>query len=132
MEFQLESTLNTVLQDYPEPRQIAKDCLYKAKHFVTDLCNFITQDYQKWQHQENSKADSWKMTTVCIRWIFEEIHSQRVIARDIPDIYDVDFTCTKFLWATWKAHETMSLYVKHQFYERAPLNCSCFGKTPWR
>jgi hypothetical protein len=50
IEFQLESSIDTILKDYPEPRQIAKDCLYKSKRFVTDLCNFISQDYQKWQH----------------------------------------------------------------------------------
>jgi hypothetical protein len=37
------------------------------------------------------------------------------------DINDADFTCAKFLWATWKAHETMSLYVKHQFYEHPSI-----------
>jgi hypothetical protein len=57
------------------------------------------------------------MTTVCVRQVFEEIHSQRVIARDILDVQDGDFSCANFLWATWKAHETMALYVRHQFYE---------------
>lgn len=76
VEFQLELTIDSMLRDYPEPRQIAKDCLYKAKRFVTDLCNFITQDYQKWQHRGHSKTESWRMTTVCVRRIFEEIKSQ--------------------------------------------------------
>jgi hypothetical protein len=121
VEFQLESSIETILKDYPEPRQIAKDCLYKAKCFVTDLCSFISQDYQKWQHRGHSKKDSWRMTTVCVRRIFEEIHSQRVVARDILDVNDGDFSCAKFLWATWKAHETMSNYVRHQFYEHPSI-----------
>jgi hypothetical protein len=61
------------------------------------------------------------MTTVCVRRVFEEIHSQRVIARDILDVQDGDFSCAKFLWATWKAHETMALYVRHQFYEHPSI-----------
>lgn len=61
------------------------------------------------------------MTTVCVRRIFEEIHSQRVVARDILDIQDGDFSCAKFLWATWKAHDTMSAYVRHQFYEHPSI-----------
>ena len=61
------------------------------------------------------------MTTVCVQRIFEEIHSQRVVARDILDIQDVEFSCAKFLWATWKAHETMSAYVRHQFYEHPSI-----------
>jgi hypothetical protein len=86
-----------------------------------DLCSFISQDYQKWQHRGHSKKDSWRMTTVCVRHVFEEIHSQRVIARDILDVQDGDFSCAKFLWATWKAHETMALYVQHQFYEHPSI-----------
>jgi len=121
VEFQLESTIDSILKNYPEPRQIAKECLYKSKRFVTDLCNFITQDFQKWQHRGHSKKDSWRMTTVCVRRIFEEIHSQRVVARDILDVQDGDFSCAKFLWATWKAHETMSAYVRHQFYEHPSI-----------
>jgi hypothetical protein len=121
VEIQLESTIDSVLKDYPEPRQIAKECLYKAKRFVMDLCSFITQDFQKWQHRGHSSKDSWRMTTVCMRRVFEEIHLQRVIARDILDVQDGDFSCAKFLWATWKAHETMASYVRHQFYEHPSI-----------
>jgi peptidoglycan hydrolase CwlO-like protein len=52
---------------------------------------------------------------------FEEIHSQQVVARDILDIQDGDFSFAKFLWATWKAHETMISYVRHQFYGHPSL-----------
>jgi hypothetical protein len=121
VETQLETTIDSVLKDYPEPRQIAKECLYKSKRFVMDLCAFITQDFQKWQHRGHSKKDSWRMTTICVRRVFEEIHSQRVITKDILDVQDGDFSCAKFLWATWKAHETMALYVKHQFYEHPSI-----------
>lgn len=121
VEIQLESTIDSVLKDYPEPRQIAKECLYKSKRFVMDLCSFITQDFQKWQHRGHSTKDSWRMTSVCVRRVFEEIHSQRVVARDILDVQDGDFSCAKFLWATWKAHETMALYVRHQFYEHPSI-----------
>jgi len=121
VEFQLESSIDSILKNYPEPQQIAKECLYKSKRFVMDLCSFITQDFQKWQHRGHSKKDSWRMTTVCVRRIFEKIHSQRVVAWDIFDIQDGEFTCAKFLWATWKAHDTMSAYVRHQFYEHLSI-----------
>jgi hypothetical protein len=121
VEFQLESTIESILKNYPEPRQIAKECLYKSKRFVMDSCAFISQDFQKWQHRGHSKKESWRMTTVCVQCIFEEIHSKRVVARDILDIQDVEFSCAKFLWATWKVHETMSAYVRHQFYEHPSI-----------
>jgi len=121
VEFQLESTIDSILKNYPEPRQISKECLYNSKRFVTDLCAFITQDFQKWQHRGHSKKESWRMTTVCVRCIFEEIHSQRVVARDILDVQDGIFSCAEFLWATWKAHEMMSAYVHHQFYEHPSI-----------
>lgn len=71
--FKIESSIDSILSDYPEPQQITKDYLYKAKHFVTDLCSFISQDFQKWQYLGHSKEDSWHMTTVCVRRISEEI-----------------------------------------------------------
>ncbi len=111
VEYQIKSSIDSILGDFPEPRQIARDCLYKAKRFVTELCTFITQDYQKWHHRGHSKKESWQMATVCIWRIFEEIHSQCVIARDVLDLSDLDFSCAKYLWATWKVHETMATYV---------------------
>jgi hypothetical protein len=121
VKFQLESAIDSIMGDYLEARQIAKLCLYKAKRFMSDLCTFITQDFQKWQHRGHSKKDSWQMTTVCVRPIFEEIHSQRVVARDVLDINDGDFSCAKYLWVTWKAHEIIASYVWHQFYEHPSI-----------
>jgi hypothetical protein len=42
---------------------------------------------------------------VCVCRIFEEIHSQKVIAIDDLDLTDEDFSFARYLWATWKAHE---------------------------
>lgn len=61
------------------------------------------------------------MTTVCVRRLFEEIHSERVVARDIFDHNDKAFSTAKYLWATWKAHAVMSKYLKHQFYEHPSI-----------
>lgn len=47
------------------------------------------------------------MTSVCVHRIFEEIHSERVVARDMYDQQDPTFTTAKFFWATWKAHHVM-------------------------
>jgi len=58
LEFQNETTIDSVLKEYQEARQIAKDCLFKAKHFITDLTNFISQDYQKWQQRGHTKKES--------------------------------------------------------------------------
>jgi hypothetical protein len=117
VEYQLESAIDSVLASYPEARQIAKECLFKAKRFIADLCNFISNDYQKWRVRGYGQKDSWRMTAVCVRRIFEEIHSERVVARDIYDYKDFVFSTAKFLWATWKAHVVMDRYIKHQFYE---------------
>jgi hypothetical protein len=121
VEYQLESARDTVLCAYPEARQIAKECLYKAKRFVSELCNFMTQDYQNWKLRGHGKRDAWRMTSVSVRRIFEEIHSERVVARDIYDSNDVEFSTAKFLWATWKAHSIMDHYIKHQFYEHPAI-----------
>ena len=62
------------------------------------------------------------MTSLCVRRVFEEIHSERVIARDIYDPNDLEFTTAKMLWATWKAHGVMEQYLRHHFYEHPSIS----------
>jgi hypothetical protein len=55
------------------------------------------------------------MTAVSIRRVFEEIHSERVVARDIYDYKDSTFSTAKFLWATWKAHMVMEWHLADNY-----------------
>ena len=61
------------------------------------------------------------MTSVSVRRVFEEMHSERVVARDGYDQSDQEFSTAKFLWATFKAHSVMAKYLKHQFYEHPAI-----------
>ena len=128
VEYQLESAIDSILKHYNKACLIARECLYKLKRFVMELCSFIPQDFQKWQHRGHAKKEAWKMTAVCVRCIFEEIHSERAVARDMYDQQDPTFTTAKFLWATWKAHHVMGSYLKHQFYEH-PFHCDSLGTS---
>lgn len=122
VETQLSSAIDSILEHYPDARAIASQCLFKAKRFVVDLCTFMSKDYFKWLARGHNKQDSWNMTSLCVRRIFEEIHSQRVIARDIYDPNDLEFTTAKMLWATWKAHGVMEQYLRHHFYEHPSIS----------
>jgi len=122
VELQLQETISTVLGDYPEAQHIARECLHQSKRFAMELCQFITLDFQKWKHRGHSKKDAWKMTAVCVRRIFEELYSERVVARDVYDQANPSFTTGKYLWATWKAHAVMARYLKHQFYEHPSIS----------
>jgi hypothetical protein len=122
VETQLSSAIDTVLDNYPEARTVASQCLFKAKRFVMDLCTFMSKDYFKWIARGHSKQDAWNMTSLCVRRIFEEIHSARVVARDIYDPNDLEFTTAKMLWATWKAHQVMEQYLRHHFYEHPSIS----------
>jgi hypothetical protein len=62
------------------------------------------------------------MTAVCVRRIFEELYSERVVARDVYDQGNPTFTTSKYLWATWKAHAVMGKYLRHQFYEHPSIS----------
>ena len=119
---QISESISTILRDYPEAQYIAQECLHQAKRFALEFAQFITLDYQKWKHRGHAKRDAWKMTAVCVRRIFEELYSERVIARDIYDQKDPDFTTAKYLWATWKAHGVMERYLRHQFYEHPSIS----------
>jgi hypothetical protein len=58
VEYQIESAIDSVLQDYDDARQIAKECLFKSKQFIMDLCNFMSQDYHKWMYRGHGKTDA--------------------------------------------------------------------------
>jgi hypothetical protein len=122
VELQIQETINTVLGDYLEAQHIARECLHHSKRFALELCQFITLDFQKWKHRGHSPKDAWKMTAVCVRRIFEELYSERVVARDVYDQGNPSFTTSKYLWATWKAHTVMSKYLRHQFYEHPSIS----------
>jgi hypothetical protein len=122
VEFQLQETITTVLGPYSEAKHIAQECLHQSKRFALELSQFITTDFQKWRHRGHAPKDAWKMTSVCVRKIFEELYSERVVARDVYDQKDPDFTTAKYLWATWKAHAVMEKYLRHQFYEHPAIS----------
>lgn len=82
----------------------------------------MSQDYFKWKTRGHNKQDAWNMTSLCIRRIFKEIHSERVIARDIYDPNNLEFTSAKMLWATWKVRAVMEHYLKHHFYEHPSIS----------
>jgi hypothetical protein len=122
VELQIQETIATVLGDYLEAQHIARECLHQSKRFALELCQFITLDFQKWKHRGHSPKDAWKMTAVCVRRIFEELYSERVVARDVYDQGNPSFTTSKYLWATWKAHAVMDKYLRHQFYEHPSIS----------
>lgn len=121
VEYQLETAIDSTFRDVMETRQIARDCLYGSKRFVTDLCVFITGDYNRWRLQGHSKKDSWRITSVCVRRIFEEMFSVRVVARDVRDAADPHYTAAKVLWAIFKSHEIMRAYIKGRFVDHPSI-----------
>jgi hypothetical protein len=82
----------------------------------------MSKDYFKWVARGHSKQEAWNMTSLCVRRVFEDIHSERVIARDIYDPNDLEFTTAKMLRATWKAHGVMEQYLRHHFYEHPSIS----------
>lgn len=61
VELQITESINTILNPYPEAQFLAKECLHQAKRFALELCQFITLDYQKWNHRGHAKKDAWKI-----------------------------------------------------------------------
>lgn len=122
VEYQLETAIDSTFRDHFETRQIARDCLYGAKRFVTDMCGFITGDYNRWRLQGHSKKESWKITSVCVHRMFEEMFSVRVVARDVLDTTDPHYTVAKVLWAIFKSQEIMRAYIKGRFIDHPSIS----------
>ncbi len=117
---QVESAINSILDMHIEARQIAMECLIESKRFISKLSHFILQDYSRWLHRGHSKKEAWKITSVCVRRVFKSLHSERIVAKDILDQSDADFSTAKYLWATWKAHGIMVGYLRTRFYGLLP------------
>jgi hypothetical protein len=81
VKLQIQESINTILGDFPEAQYIARECLHSSKWFALELCQFITLDFQKWRHGRHAKWDTLKMTSVCVRRIFEELYSERVACK---------------------------------------------------
>jgi hypothetical protein len=118
---QVESAINSILMAYPEAWQIAMECLIESKWFISELCHFISHTYSKWLHRGHSKKEAWKMTSVCVWHIFGALHSERIVARDILDQPDAEFSAAKYLWATWKANGVMADYLRSRFYKHQSI-----------
>jgi len=101
---QVESAINSILDLHIKARQLAMECLIESERFISELSHFILQDYAQWLHRGHSKKEAWKITSVCVQRVFESLHSERIVAKDILDQSDADFSTAKYLWATWKAH----------------------------
>ena len=97
------------------PAQIlAKELLTDSYTTMSDsLVQFISQTYDDTMHSGRFDSDqAWKMTCKFVKRIFIEISDARVIARDGIHTDDPWTTSARFLFATLKAHEVMSSFMK--------------------
>jgi hypothetical protein len=113
--YQLDSSIKKVFKDHHEARQLAIDCVTASKRFVIDLIAFMSQEYATWQQRGFAKKEAWQIVSQIVRRIFED-QSARILARNVQDFQDSDFTTATFIYATLKCHDVMEGYVKHQFH----------------
>jgi hypothetical protein len=114
--YQISSSIKKVLEDHPEARKLATDCVTASKRFVIDLIAFMSQEYSTWQQCGFTKKQAWRTVCQIVRRIFEDLQSARISARNVQDLEDADFTSASFIYAMMRCHEVMEGYVKHQFH----------------
>lgn len=119
---QVTNAINVAFRDSPEAAGLAKKLLYRAKKFVNDLGNFISQDYSYWLAKGYPKAGSWELTCCSVRRLYEDIHQVRIIARDVRDLEDPASTMALVLWATLRTHVVMEEYTRRNFYEHPSIS----------
>jgi hypothetical protein len=99
-----------------EACQLAIDCVTASKRFIIDLIAFMSQEYATWQTRDFTKKDAWQIVCQIVRRIFEDLQSARISACNVQDFEDAVFTTASFIYATFKCHDVMEAYVKHQFH----------------
>mmetsp|Transcript_6065 Transcript_6065/g.8861 ORF Transcript_6065/g.8861 Transcript_6065/m.8861 type:complete len:174 (+) Transcript_6065:1585-2106(+) len=118
---QLSAEILTAFADSSEATGLARGCLFRAKRFITDLSNFITQDYEFWRSRGYAVLDAWALVCNGLRRIFEDIHAVRVFGRNVKTDDD-QLTAAKLLWATFQAHDVMNDYIKRSIYEHPSVS----------
>mmetsp|Transcript_24659 Transcript_24659/g.35382 ORF Transcript_24659/g.35382 Transcript_24659/m.35382 type:complete len:538 (+) Transcript_24659:814-2427(+) len=118
---QLGAEINTVFRDFPEAAGLARECLFRSKIFIAELCQFITNDLEFWVGRRYSRIDAWALVCQSIRRIFEEIHSERVYGRHVKSTDD-DVTAAKYLWAVLKAHKVMQEFSTRDFTKHPSIS----------
>ena len=118
---QLSAEINTALGDSIEASGLARECLFRSKRFIADLCQFITTDFEFWCGRGYVRIDAWSLVCQSLRRIFEDIHSERVYGRHVKSGDDSQ-TAAKYVWAVLKAQEKMQDYSKRNFYEHPSVS----------
>jgi len=118
---QLGAEINTAFADSSEAASLARECLYRSKRFITDLCHFITTDFEFWVGRGYAKIDAWSLVCQSLRRIFEDIHAERVFGRHVKS-GDEALTAAKYVWAVFKAQQVMGDYSKRHFYEHPSVS----------
>ena len=118
----LETSINRVFRAHLTARQLALECLLRAKRFIQELINFMTNEFSVWKHRGYSKLDAWRITGICVRRVFESLYAVRITARDMPETSDKHFVAASIIWSTLAAHEVMEDYMKLQFLEHPTIS----------
>ena len=118
---QLSAEINTAFVDSIEASGLARECLFRAKRFIADLCHFITTDFEFWCGRGYARIDAWSLVCQSLRRIFEDIHSERVFGRQVKS-GDESLTAPKYVWAVLKAQQVMTDYSKRNFYEHPSVS----------
>ena len=78
-----------------------------------ELFTFISTSYEDTMHSGRFDSDqAWALTCKFVKRIFTEIGDARIIARDGVHVSDPWTTAAKFLFATLRAHEVMSGFMR--------------------
>jgi hypothetical protein len=122
VDLQFRNAIAATFEDSPEAKDLALELLYRSKKFALDLCNFIQRDHDFWQHKGYSKTESWELTCLSVRHVYEDIHIVRVVGRDSKDLKNPTLTATQILWATLRSHLVMDEYSRRNFFEHPSIS----------
>ena len=119
---QFSQAIASNLEDYPEARQLATECLYRSKKFATDICNYLSHERAFWVDKGYSEKHAHELACTSVRRIVEDIYIVRVVARDSRDLEDPHYSCALILWATFRAHKVMEEYTRRHVKEHPSIS----------
>jgi hypothetical protein len=102
---------------------LASTCLSKSREFTEGFVRFITTTYEQLTFAKFTKNKAWALTTALGERVCHEVHKERgMLLRSLKmDEANREELCLHVMWATLRAHQVMSEYLRLEFKDHPTI-----------
>ena len=99
-----------------DAKAVATASLNATVTFLTQLMGFIDAIYQKLHSDSKfSGEQAWSLTTQILDRVCEDLYAPKEGVAEAMTVEDPASICSHLLWATFRTHDVMKVYLDHHF-----------------